>query len=111
MPRWLNMVETNCVDASREEEFNDWYNNIHLPDVLETPGFVTARRYSQKEFRDGRGKYLALYEIETDDIDKTIALRREKRDRERAQGRYRDLHVPIWRDVLYRQIFGLIAGE
>ena len=108
MEKWINIVETTC-DPSREKEFNDWYDNIHLPDVLETPGFLAARRYVHKEFRDGRGKYLTIYEIETDDIDKTMEIRIEKRGLEVKQGRGGNLWIPVWRDVLYRQITERIA--
>jgi len=100
--RWVNLVETNCVDPLREKEFNDWYDNIHLTDVLKTPGFQAAYRYEWKEFVGGRGKYLTIYAIGTEDIDKTIALRREKRLIEREQGRYTDLFMSVWRDVLWR---------
>jgi len=100
--RWVNLVETNCIDALREKEFNDWYDNIHLVDVLKTPGFQAAYRYELKEFVGGRGKYLTVYQIETDDIDKTMALRRERRLREREQGRYTNLFMSVWRDVLWR---------
>jgi hypothetical protein len=55
---------------------------LRLPDILETPGFVAARRYEMKEFRNGRRKYFAIYEVETDDIDKTMVVRLGKRKRE-----------------------------
>ncbi len=110
MARWINLVETNCAIASREKEYNDWYDNVHIPDILATPGFISARRYEQKEFRDGRGKYLAIYQIDTDDIDKTIALRRERRKREMEQGHYTDLLVRVWRDVLYRPVTARVTG-
>ena len=29
-------MESDCSDPSREEEFNRWYDDIHLPDVLST---------------------------------------------------------------------------
>ena len=102
--RWLNLVEVNCA-ISREEEFSDWYLNVHIGDVLSTPGFVGARHYETKEFRDGRGKYLNAYYLETDDIDSTMKLRLQKREEERKQGRYRDkLTMPVWRDVVWRRI-------
>lgn len=105
--KWLNMVEQNC-DPAREAEYHDWYNTIHIPDILATPGFVSARRYEIKEFRDGRGKYLALYEIETDDIENTMKARLEKRNQElkagRASGNRPHLTRPLWRDVLWKQI-------
>ena len=109
--RWVNLVETNCGDASREQEFNDWYTNTHLPDVLETPGFMAATRYEMKEFRDGRGKYFTLYEIETDDIDKTMAVRVEKRVKEVEQGRGSKLWAPVWRDVLCRVVTERAAAK
>jgi hypothetical protein len=55
-----------------------------------------------KVFRDGRGQFLGMYEIEADDIDKTMALRRARREKEREQGRHVDFFVPVWRDVLWR---------
>jgi hypothetical protein len=102
LQKWINLVDVHCADASREEEFNNWYTNVHLVDVLETPGFMAATRYVEKEYRDGRGKYFTLYEIETDDIDKTMAVRREKREKEREQGRYIDFVASVWRDVLWK---------
>jgi hypothetical protein len=105
MGKWVNLIETNCVDPSLEQEFNDWYTNIHLPDILETPGFMAAKRYEMKELRDGRGKYFTVYEIETNDIDKTMEVRRKKRKREGEQGRQRNnLWTPVWGDVLWRVI-------
>jgi hypothetical protein len=31
--------------AEREEEFHDWYNTEHIPQVMSLPGFAGARRY------------------------------------------------------------------
>lgn len=45
MGKWFFTVESNCIDNSREDEFNDWYDHIDLPDVLETTGFKKATRY------------------------------------------------------------------
>jgi len=104
MGKWVNLIETYCIDASREEEYNDWYTNIHLPDVLQTPGFMAATRYEIKEFCDGRGRYSTIYEIETDNIDKTMEIRREMRMSKWEQGRRNNLWLPVWRDVLWRVI-------
>ena len=101
MTRWVNIVETNCADALREEEFNNWYDNIHIPDILETPGFLSATRYVINEPQEGRGKYLTVYEIETEDMDKTMEVRREKRLLERDRGRYIDF-LELVREVQYR---------
>ncbi len=107
---WINTTETVCTNPSREKEYNHFFDNFHLPDVLSAPGFVSARRYAVKELRNGRGKYFAVYEIETDDIDKSMTLRREWREKEKAQGRAMvqlvpNTYLPIWQDVLFKQIY------
>jgi len=108
MERWVTLFEANC-DPAREAEFNDWYDNTHVPDVLATPGYRRARRYVNREFRDGRGKYLAIYDIDTDDIEKTMQVRLAKREEETKSGRGSatrpTLVFMLWRDVLFRRIF------
>jgi hypothetical protein len=69
-------VHTNAVEG-REDEFNDWYDNQHIPDVLAVPGFIRARRYN---FTDNlatplsKFKYFAIYEIEGDPVAALAAL-------------------------------------
>ncbi len=65
--RGVFAVVANCVPG-REEEFNAWYEDIHIPDILETNMFHTAYRYecidvSRLRGAEG-GKYLAIYETE-----------------------------------------------
>jgi len=33
------------VPANREDEFNRWYNEEHVPERLAVPGFLSAARY------------------------------------------------------------------
>lgn len=105
--RWVNLVENNA-DPAREAQFNDWYDNLHLPDALCTPGFARARRYERREFRDGRAQYLAVYEIDSLDIDETMRVRRAVREEEVKKGRastsFPNLSFSLWRDVLWRQV-------
>ena len=78
--RWFYMVKTKSTDPAKEAEFNAWYDDIDIPDVLAVPGFMRARRAVHKRFvelpdlnlSEAEGKYIALYDIETADIDKTI---------------------------------------
>jgi len=112
MEKWINMVEMHVTDPSREKEVNDWFQNIHLPDLLKTPGFVSAKRYVMKEPRNGRGKFVAIYEIETDDIEKTLELRKQYMAKEHELGRSPDkmipgLMLPIWQWVVCKQIQAL----
>ncbi len=103
MERWLLTVETNCCDSSRENEFNNWYDTVHVPDILETPGFVRAVRYENTNPAEGQGKFIALYEIETDDLASTLAKFDEIVNARAKEGRMSDL-VAVVGGRLYRQV-------
>ena len=102
MEKWLLVVGTNCKDPVREKDFNDWYNNTHLADVLEVPGFTGATRYVNNEAAEGEAKYLATYEIETDDIEGFIKAHNANMDKKRAEGRFTDLSTRVLRGF-YKQ--------
>ena len=61
--------------AGQDQEYNDWYNNVHLPDVVAIPGFVSAQRFVLKTATAGdlKNKYLAIYDMETDDPEALMA--------------------------------------
>jgi len=67
--RALLLVHTNVASAEQEQEFNDWYDKVHIPQLLERiPGLVTARRYAAStDLPPLPERYLAVYEIEADD--------------------------------------------
>lgn len=67
---WLMMVKSQNVDPAREAEFEHWYNEIDIPDVLAVPGYERARR--GHGVGDGQMPYVALYTIASSDMDKTI---------------------------------------
>jgi len=92
MENWLLLLESNCKDPRREAEFDAWYDKIHIPDILGgSPGFKSATRYALKSTAENRGKYLAVYEIETDDIDRTMTAHSANVDARYAAGRKSDL--------------------
>lgn len=76
MPRCVFIVQTNPVPG-REDEYNNWYTNVHLPDVLKVPGIVSAQRFRRTAQQRGAGPYpwdyLAIYECESEDVAKVIA--------------------------------------
>ena len=91
MEKWLVIVESDCKDKTRDSEFNNWYDTIHIPDVLSSPGFKGAARYVIRDQVKGKGKYLAIYEIETDDIKKTLEASLRNIESKKAAGRWTDL--------------------
>lgn len=67
--RSVLLVMTNCAPG-QEEEFNTWYQDTHLKEVLEVDGFVGAQRYeitdAQLSEDERPHRFLAIYEIEGD---------------------------------------------
>lgn len=59
------------IAAEVEDDFNQWYNEDHLPKLAGVPGVACARRYRSLS---GTGtQYLALYEMENDQVPNTEA--------------------------------------
>jgi hypothetical protein len=79
MAKMILAVLTNPVSQERDAEFNEWYTNTHLNDVLKVPGYVAATRFKviDKPMMDGaelpKQRYLAIYELDTDDVDQAAA--------------------------------------
>jgi hypothetical protein len=65
MPKGILYVESH-PDPEQIEAFHHWYNDVHLKEMISLDGFVAARRF---EPLNGVGPFVAIYEIETDDLD------------------------------------------
>lgn len=75
MPRHILVVQSDPLEG-QHDEFNEWYDAEHLPAVLDVPGFVSARRFRAAPSVHGEEpahEYLAIYEIESDDLAQTLA--------------------------------------
>lgn len=64
------------VPADKEEDFNRWYNEEHIPELLALPGILNAARY--EAFKSGP-KHLACYELESPAVVMTDAFRNRPR--------------------------------
>ena len=78
MPRAVFVVFTNPASPDQEDEYNEFYDSTHLPEVCQTPGFVSGRRYRLSDARKPVGpasdyRYLTIYEVESDDLPATFA--------------------------------------
>ena len=76
MAKYLFLAFSNPFPG-REDEYNAWYDAHHVRDVVDVPGFVSGQRYrlATTQFTLSQGepaqRYLALYEIETNDLETT----------------------------------------
>lgn len=79
MPTYLSLAFTNAAPG-RDDDYNTWCREQHLPDVLAVPGVALAQRFELCErSRAALGfRYLSLYHIEADalaDVHQEIAAR------------------------------------
>ncbi len=59
------LIVMSSIAPEKEEAFNRWYNEDHVPKILERiPGVLSARRY---KIMEGGGEYqfIAMYEFES----------------------------------------------
>ena len=56
---WLYIVHTDIPDDI-VDEYNDWYDNEHLPRLVTVPGVIRARRYAATA---GNPRYPTAYEL------------------------------------------------
>lgn len=101
------MVVMMDVEPEHEDEFNRWYNDEHLVERLEIPGYVSARRFKLEEGSGGVLKYLCIWELDdssplTSEAFKAQRLRpSELRDRvysyitQRARGVYKQIYPVV----------------
>jgi len=101
MTKALLLVLTNPASRAVEAEFNDWYDGVHLPELVElVPGIIAASRYGVDDlsnrtkitFQEGDAdqplfaqRYAAIYEIESDDPEAVVRDIRVKA----SEGRFR----------------------
>ena len=67
-------VETMPVSPDREADYHKWYNETHLAQITSVDGIVSARRFAPT---DGNGPFIAIYELDCDDLDAAVRRLRE----------------------------------
>lgn len=65
--RYLLEISSRAVPG-READYDRWYEDTHVGEVLALPGFVACERF-ERLAADGQGivEHVALYEVETAD--------------------------------------------
>jgi hypothetical protein len=65
MPKGIMYVESMPVSPDREADYQKWYNDTHLAEIVSVDGIVSARRFAPI---DGNGPFIAIYELDSDDL-------------------------------------------
>lgn len=88
------MVVLSNARPGREDEFNRWYSEVHVLDTVhKLEGFSTGQRFELANLPDAPPcgfRYLAIYEIEPDQLQTAYAQfrwQRQERSEALADGR------------------------
>lgn len=85
MARYYYVALSDPMEG-RDEEFDDWYRNVHIPQILDVPGFLSARRFGAVDAGAGaprRRRHMVIYEIEADDPAPVLAALAARRGTDR----------------------------
>jgi hypothetical protein len=55
------------IDPQYDEEFNEWYNSRHVPELVRCEGFLSGRRGVASD-SDQTPRYVAIYELEDESV-------------------------------------------
>jgi len=66
MPKGILYVESRPSSPEETAEYHRWYTGTHIGEMLETEGIISARRLEPVA---GDGSFIALYEIEAEDLE------------------------------------------
>jgi hypothetical protein len=66
MPVALFVVRAT-ITKDKEAAFNKWYNEEHVPQVLQYNGAVSGRRY-KRIMGDDKYEYMAVYEFASEEV-------------------------------------------
>jgi hypothetical protein len=73
MPKGIFIALSNATSDDVDEEFNQWYDEVHAREVLALPGVRSFRRFrlAPAQVLPGeeveKHRYLAMYEVDVDD--------------------------------------------
>ena len=73
MARGLLIVESHPASPEQAPAYHDWYDNKHIPEILQLDGFISARRLESLAAGD---PFITVYEIEGDVEAAKTALQR-----------------------------------
>ena len=81
-----------------EAEFDNWYENTHIPEVLETTGWTSGQRFKLTAEKGQKCplQYLAFYEAEAESGDAVVARLDETRNKRQQNDSFDWKRAGLW---------------
>lgn len=103
--RYIRLVHS-LVEADVEEEWNEWYNRVHVPALLNVPGYDGCRRFRRI---DEPHAYISVFDMSEPD-----AIHSEEFKRAAGNGIYSEKvrsNGPAAHGITYEETFRLTKAE
>ena len=65
MAKQLMVVFSNSAEG-KDAAFNEWYDDVHIKDLLSIDGVVSAKRFEVANLEGASQQYMTIYELERD---------------------------------------------
>jgi hypothetical protein len=102
-PIGIRCAYSECTDSSQLADFNEWYDRVHLPDMLASALVKAAVRYERAEDAESQPRFLAIYELDRPDLERAgeeiTAYARRLHERGRMHPAMRIEGRQMWRRV------------
>ena len=108
--KYVQIMFSSPATPAQEDEYNQWYRDKYLPELVNAPGWVQCQRFVMSDFQMSTRppahwpyKYLAMCEIGTDDLPagildfKQVDPTRSKSDAMGVAANY--TYMTIWPEV------------
>jgi len=89
----LIIAHVLCADPRRTDEWDAWYDQQHLPDMMGSDAFVAGSRWRRAEPRTGGANHLTIYEVAGISVGEAIERSAAVMPQLVAEGRKHDSHA------------------
>ena len=82
-----------CTDPTRVDEWNQWYDDVHVPDMLSCGAFAAMSRWRRVTPNAIGPNHLTLYDVATPTVDEAVARSAAMLAEVVAAGRKHECHT------------------
>ena len=82
-----------CNDPTREAEWDAWYDEQHVPDMLSCGAFAAISRWKRAPGLRAGANFLTLYDVATDSVDEAVERSAKTLAEVVAAGRKHETHT------------------
>jgi hypothetical protein len=87
------LTHVMCNDPAREAEWDAWYDDQHVPDMMSCGAFGALSRWRRKSLVAHGANFLTLYDVATDTVDEAVTRSAGTLAEIVAAGRKHDAHA------------------